>query len=121
DLDDALAANLAHVADGDRAALRPQALALARRAGLVAEVAQVVLAHALGGGLLDTAHEHRDDALEARPVGAAPSALAPLGAPRLLARAVEHHLPRFLGQVLPGLVERDVERLGERLDHAEGP
>src|SRR5207302_1705141 len=74
-----------HLADGHRAALRPQPLALAGRARLVAEVAQVVLAHALRGCLPEAAHQHRDDALEAGPVRAAASALAPADAHRLVA------------------------------------
>ncbi len=109
------------VADGHRPALGAQALALARRARLVAEVAQVVLAHALGGGLLEAAHEHGDDSLEARLVGAAAPALAPADAHRLVARAIEEHLLQVAGEVLPGLVERHLEAVRERLDHPEGP
>ena len=121
DLHDALARHIAHVPDRHRAAFRAQALALAGAAGFVAEVAQVMLAHALGGGLLEAPHQHRDDAFEAGLVGAGAAALAPADAHRLVARAVEQQVLDLARQLLPGPVQRDLERAGERLDHPERP
>src|SRR6202023_2244883 len=115
------APGLPRVAGGYRSALRPQPLSLAGAAGLVAEVAQVVLAHALGGRLLEAAHQHRDDALEARLVRARAPAFAPADAHGLVAAAVEEQVLHLARELLPGLVQRHLERAGERLDHPEGP
>src|SRR5207302_10548138 len=121
ELNDALAGGLADVADADGAAFRPQALALARAARLVAEVAQVVLAHALGGGLLEAAHEHRDDAFEAGLVGAGAPAMAPPDAHGLIAGSVAQEILDLARQVLPRLVERHPEPAGAALDLSERP
>src|SRR5581483_2534335 len=104
-----------------RAALRTEALALAGAAGLVAEVPEVVLAHALGGGLLEPAHQHGDDPLEAGLVRARAPALAPADAHGLVARAEEQQIADVARQILPGLVERHLEGAGERLDHPVRP
>ena len=80
-----------------------------------------MLAHALRGCLPEAAHQHRDDALEAGPVRAAASALAPADAHRLVAGAVQQHLLQIAREVLPRLVERHLEALRQRLDHPEGP
>ena len=105
------------VADRDGEHLRLQAGAVADRAWPEGHVLLDALALRGGVGLAVAPLEARDDALEGEHVGAAavhPVAIADVHA--LAVGAVEEQILFLFGQVLPGLVERDLVALGDRLD-----
>ena len=105
------------VADRDGEHLGLQAGAVADRAWPEGHVLLDAFALRGGVGLAVAPLEARDDALEGEHVGAAavhPVAIADVHA--LALGAVEEQILFLLGQVLPGLVERDLVALGDRLD-----
>ena len=107
--------SIARAADRDRQRLRPQAPALAARAGVDRHVLLDLGAHRRRVGLLVAPLEHRDDALEACratcsstscPRAGRSSSLSPLPW-RMTSRARG-------GSLLPRRREREAHRLGER-------
>ena len=106
-------------ADLDGEALRPQARALADRAGLLRHIALDPLADRVGVGLAVAALEVVDDPLEADAVGAAaPEAIRVGHLVALTAGAVEKDLAVLVREVLPGDVGVDAVVLGDRLDQS---
>jgi len=61
-------------------------------------------------------HQHGDDALERRLVGGRATALRPPEAHGLVARSLEEQVAPLARQVLPPLVELDLERLRQGLE-----
>src|SRR5262249_10294035 len=105
----------------DGARLGAQAQPVAGAALGLAEVALVPLAHRLRLGLLEAALELRDDALEAHRPRARAVLARPAHGDALVAGAVEQHLALLVRELLPRLVERDLEVARERLGDAAGP
>src|SRR3569623_1143982 len=107
--------------DVHRARLRAQARAFADRARDGPEELLVVLLRAIARRLAVAALELRQDALEPhRPLAGRVPAF-PLDVHPFVTRAVHQHVALLLAELVPRLVEIDLERLRERVDDVRGP